>query len=137
MGAVIDMIARWLPADIPVELFVGWAVWLLGGLLLMLWFTRRSDASRVPPVKPVSPSAVTAIQSGTHAVARPASGTRRSRQAVVGHSPGGPEIDLADGSCGRSGHVFGSKVEHSDSGRLLRIEPAPRLGRRSGSHSNR
>src|SRR6476469_6962623 len=35
MGAVIDLIARWLPADFPVELFVGWAVWLLGGLLLM------------------------------------------------------------------------------------------------------
>ncbi len=84
MGAVIDMIARWLPADIPVELFVGWAVWLLGGLLLMLWFTRRSDASRVPPVKPVSPSAVTAIQSGTHALARPASGTHAAARQSSG-----------------------------------------------------
>jgi hypothetical protein len=84
---VIDLIARWLPADIPVELFVGWAVWLLGGLLLMLWFTRRSDANRVHPVKPVSPSAVTAKRSGTHAVARPASGAHAvARQSSGTHA---------------------------------------------------
>ena len=131
MGAVIDMIARWLPADIPVELFVGWAVWLLGGLLLMLWFTRRSDASRVPPVKPVSPSAVTAIQSGTHAVARPASGTHAAARQSSGTHAAARKSTSQTASCGRSGPVFGSKVEHSDSGRLPRTEPAPRLGRRS------
>ena len=76
MGAVADLVARWLPADVPVELFVGWTVWLLGGLLLMLWFMRRSTANRVPPVRPVSPSAVVQRPlSGTHTVASRRSGT--------------------------------------------------------------
>ena len=91
MGAVIDLIARWLPADIPVDLFVGWTVWLLGGLLLMLWFTRQSRASRVPPFKPVSPSEITVKKSGTHAVARQSSGTHAvTRQSSGSHAVARP-----------------------------------------------
>ena len=86
MGAVIDLIARWLPADIPVELFVGWAVWLLGGLLLMLWFTRRSEANRVHPVQPVSPSEVTAKPTGVHTVARPSGIHGVARQSSGTHA---------------------------------------------------
>jgi hypothetical protein len=92
MGAVIGVIARWLPADIPVELFVGWAAWLLGGLLLMLWFTRQSRANRVPPFRPVSPSEITVKRSGTHAVARQSSGSHAvarpsTRQPAAGIAP--------------------------------------------------
>jgi hypothetical protein len=86
MGAVTGLIARWLPADIPVELFVGWAVWLLGGLLLMLWFTRQSAARRVPPVRPAGSPALAARRSGRHAVAQasasPTAGTSSRRAAA-------------------------------------------------------
>lgn len=34
---------------LPPELLAGWALWLAGGLVLMLWFRRRS-APAPPPV---------------------------------------------------------------------------------------
>jgi len=36
-------------SDLPPELVVGWAIWLAGGLALMLWFRRRSTT---PPRQP-------------------------------------------------------------------------------------
>lgn len=41
-------------SNLPPELVVGWALWLAGGVALMLWFRRRSRA----PQRPMSASAV-------------------------------------------------------------------------------
>lgn len=45
--------------ELPPELIAGWALWLLGGLVLMIWFRRRSASrpassapKQTPPVDP-------------------------------------------------------------------------------------
>jgi len=43
--------------NLPPELVAGWALWLVGGVALMLWFRRRSRA----PQRPVTASGVHGI----------------------------------------------------------------------------
>jgi hypothetical protein len=38
--------------ELPSALVVGWAIWLLGGLALMVWFRRRSAPTRPPSDAP-------------------------------------------------------------------------------------
>lgn len=47
--------------NLPPALVAGWIIWLAGGLILMIWFRRRS-APRRP-----APSDVSAEQSRNHA----------------------------------------------------------------------
>jgi hypothetical protein len=66
-------------SNLPPELVAGWALWVAGGVALMLWFRRRSRA----PQRPMSASGVHRVPptgamrlSGTRpAVSRP-SGVR-------------------------------------------------------------
>jgi hypothetical protein len=46
VGALTAALSKWPRPDVPAALLVAWAVWILGGLLLMLWFTRRSASRR-------------------------------------------------------------------------------------------
>ena len=59
--------------NLPPELVFGWALWLVGGLVLMRWFRRRSEApthsqSTVRHIAPKSGAGVTGRQP---AAARP------------------------------------------------------------------
>lgn len=59
--------------NLPPQLLAGWALWLVGGLLLMLWFRRRSTPA-LRPVVTVRPPVVPASsrQSGVRVpAARP------------------------------------------------------------------
>ncbi|MCC7243029.1 MAG: hypothetical protein IT180_13965 [Acidobacteria bacterium] len=62
--------------DLPPELVLGWAFWMVGGLVLMLWFRRRSAAAprHAPTPRPVPSPASSVRRSGVRPVAaRPAS----------------------------------------------------------------
>ena len=71
--------------DLPSELVIGWALWVIGGLLLTLWFMRRSASTPsrdlapepVPAVRMSSSSSIAAVRqaSGGHAAAARLSGT--------------------------------------------------------------
>ena len=52
MGAVIEVLSKVPLPDVPLSLLVAWAIWVVGGLLLMLWFRRRSAANRFPEIRP-------------------------------------------------------------------------------------
>jgi hypothetical protein len=72
--------------ELSPELVVGWGLWVGGGLLLTLWFVRRSRSTRLRDVSPEAPHVAAARMSGTHAVAaRPMSGTH----AVAGRRVSG------------------------------------------------
>jgi hypothetical protein len=73
----MDLLANWPRFDLAAEILVAWAVWVLGGLVLMLWFTRRSRAPRHRDRFPPPPDAPARL-SGVHAAARPASGVRKT-----------------------------------------------------------
>ena len=62
--------------ELPPELLVGWALWVIGGLLLTAWFLRRSASPRTRELAPPLPQGGGARVSSTHAVAgRNPSGT--------------------------------------------------------------
>jgi hypothetical protein len=61
--------------QLPPELVVGWALWVVGGLLLTMWFMRRSTPTRLREVPAPTPLPATARLTGAHAVARPMSGS--------------------------------------------------------------
>lgn len=74
--------------ELPRELVVGWALWVVGGALLIIWFWRRSATARTREVAPPLPHGGVAKLSGTHAVAsRNLSGTH----AAVGRNQSGPQ----------------------------------------------
>ncbi len=50
--------------DLPPALVVGWTIWLAGGLILMIWFRRRSAPRRRKP------SDISAEQPRSNAVSR-------------------------------------------------------------------
>ena len=79
MGAVNDMLSKVPLPDVPASLLVAWAIWVIGGLLLMLWFSRRSASTRLPEFRPVSPS----HRSGPHAVAGSSSTHAAARKSAV------------------------------------------------------
>ena len=58
-------------SDLPPELVVGWALWVIGGLLLTMWFVRRSAATRTREVAPPMPPAAAAPRPMTTPVAVP------------------------------------------------------------------
>jgi hypothetical protein len=62
---------------VPVELFVAWAVWVGGGLALMLWF-KRASAAQVPPPAPSVSSTSPVRLSGVRAPGVHPSGVRPS-----------------------------------------------------------
>jgi hypothetical protein len=63
-------------SGLPPELVVGWALWVIGGLLLTMWFVRRSAATRTREVAPPMPPAAAPRLLGADAVAaQPLSGT--------------------------------------------------------------
>lgn len=55
--------------ELPRELVVGWALWVVGGALLITWFWRRSAAARPREVAPPLPHGGVAKLSGTHTAA--------------------------------------------------------------------
>jgi len=62
-------------SDLPLELVIGWALWMVGGLALTFWFVRQSASPRLREVAPLATPAAVARLSGTHTVAaRPVSG---------------------------------------------------------------
>jgi hypothetical protein len=73
VGALTDVLSKWPRTEVPAALLVAWAVWILGGLLLMLWFTRRSAAPREHALTPRPSGAVRRRRSSVHAAARQAS----------------------------------------------------------------
>ncbi len=81
-------------SDLPPELVVGWALWVIGGLLLMMWFVRRSAATRTREVAPPLPAAAAAPRlPGTDAVAaQPLSGRAAAGQSLAGIRPCRGEI---------------------------------------------
>lgn len=61
-------------SNLPPELVVGWALWVAGGVALMLWFRRRSARPRHPASAHRSPPTGTMRLSGTRpAATRPSS----------------------------------------------------------------
>jgi hypothetical protein len=62
--------------DLPPELLAGWALWLAGGLALMLWFRHRSARPRPPVNPPRMPPTGTMRLSGTRPAASRPSGVR-------------------------------------------------------------
>jgi hypothetical protein len=70
--------------QLPPELVVGWALWVIGGLLLTMWFMHRSTPARLRDVGPPAPIPGTARLSGSHAVARPMSGTHAAHRSLSG-----------------------------------------------------
>ena len=71
--------------ELPPELVVGWALWVAGGLLLTMWFWRRSTTSRARDMAPPLPHGGVARLSGTHAVAgRTASGSHAAARSLSG-----------------------------------------------------
>jgi hypothetical protein len=77
--------------ELPPELVVGWALWIIGGLLLTMWFVRRSTPVRLRDVPASAPLPGAARLSGSHADAPPMSGTF----AAHGRSLSGP-VPVAD-----------------------------------------
>jgi len=72
--------------ELPPELVVGWALWVVGGLLLTMWFMRRSGPTRLRDIPPEPAHTAPPRMSGTQAVAvRPVSGTH----AVAGRRVSG------------------------------------------------
>jgi hypothetical protein len=72
-------------SDMPFEIVLGWTLWVVGGLLLTLWFLRRSASPRVREVGPLPPPTGAARLSGTHAVAPgPLSGTHATARPLSG-----------------------------------------------------
>lgn len=70
--------------ELPPELVVGWALWVAGGLLLMMWFWRRTGV-RGRDLAPPLPHGGVARLSGTHTVAgRTASGTHAAARSLSG-----------------------------------------------------
>ena len=74
-------------SDLPPELIVGWALWAIGGLLLTMWFVRRSAATRTREVAPPMPPAAAAprLSAADAVAAQPLSGT----DAAAGRPPAG------------------------------------------------
>ncbi|MCC7033581.1 MAG: hypothetical protein IT179_12200 [Acidobacteria bacterium] len=69
-------------SELPPALLAGWALWLAGGLALMLWFRHRSARPAPPPAGHGVPPTGTMRLSGT----RPAparSGVRRPPDAFA------------------------------------------------------
>jgi hypothetical protein len=72
-------------SDLPLELVVGWALWMVGGLALTFWFVRQSASPRLREVAPMPTPAGAAHLSGTHtAAARPVSGSHRAARPQSG-----------------------------------------------------
>lgn len=63
-------------SDLPPELLAGWALWLAGGLALMLWFRHRSARPRPPVSAPRMPPTGAMRLSGTRPAASRPSGVR-------------------------------------------------------------
>lgn len=62
--------------DLPPELWAGWALWLAGGLALMLWFRHRSARPGPPPRSHQVPPTGAMRLSGTRPAASRPSGVR-------------------------------------------------------------
>jgi hypothetical protein len=77
--------------ELPPELVVGWALWIIGGLLLTMWFMRRTTPIRLRDVPAPAPMPGPTRLPGPHADARPISGTH----AAHGRSLSGP-VAVAD-----------------------------------------
>ena len=60
--------------NLPPELVFGWALWLAGGLVLMRWFRRRSEAPThsQSTVRHIAPKRDTRLSGVRPAAARPA-----------------------------------------------------------------
>ena len=71
-------------SQLPPELVVGWALWIVGGLLLTLWFMRRSTPARLRDVPAPAPVPAAAHLSGAHAGARPVSGSYAAHGRALG-----------------------------------------------------
>lgn len=72
-------------SDLPLELVIGWALWIVGGLALTVWFVRQSASPRLREAVPLAPPTGTARLSGTHAAAvRPLSGTHAAARPQSG-----------------------------------------------------
>jgi len=63
-------------SDLPPELLAGWALWLAGGLALMLWFRHRSARPGPPSSGPRVPPTGAMRLSGTRPAASRPSGVR-------------------------------------------------------------
>lgn len=63
-------------SDLPPELLAGWALWLAGGLALMLWFRHRSARPGPPPDSHRLPPTGAMRLSGTRPAASRPSGVR-------------------------------------------------------------
>ncbi len=72
--------------ELPPELVLGWALWIVGGLLLTMWFVRRSASPRMREVASAGPSTGTVRLSGTQSAVRPVSGTQGTRVRSGVHS---------------------------------------------------
>jgi hypothetical protein len=72
--------------ELPPELVLGWALWIIGGLLLTMWFVRRSASPRMREVAPAGPPTGTVRLSGAHSAVRTVSGTQGTRVRSGAHS---------------------------------------------------
>lgn len=70
--------------DLPKELVIGWAFWVVGGLALTYWFLRQSASPQSRQAATVAGPSTVGRLSGTHAVARPLSGTHTIARAHSG-----------------------------------------------------
>jgi hypothetical protein len=82
--------------ELPPELVVGWVLWIAGGLLLMMWFWRRSGTARTRDAAPPLAHGGVARLSGTHTVAgRSASGTHAAARSLSGSRAVAPKSPSA------------------------------------------
>lgn len=79
-------------SELPRELLVGWALWVVGGVLLVVWFWRRSATTRGRDPAPPLPHGGVAKLSGTHpAAGRGLSGTHATAsRSAPGTRPAAP-----------------------------------------------
>lgn len=80
--------------ELPPELVVGWALWVAGGLLLTMWFWRRTANARGREIAP-PPHGGVARLSGTHAAAGRPSGTHAAARSLSGSRPAVPKAPTA------------------------------------------
>lgn len=82
--------------ELPPELVVGWALWVIGGLLLVTWFWRRGARARTRDASPPMPHGGKTKLSGTHAAAGRQSGSHAAAaRSLSGSRPVAPKAPPA------------------------------------------
>jgi hypothetical protein len=128
VGAVIDLLSKVPLPDVPPSLLIAWAIWVIGGLLLMLWFRRRSASTRFPEFTPVSSPPIVPRSSGTHAVAGSRSGVHAAARKSAVRRATAPAMQETYGTpTGPPPHLAPSVAPSSRGSAVMKAQPSAPL----------